>query len=139
MGSLSKVRWIDLPHVPDARGVLTSVESGRDIPFEIRRVFFMHGVSSDRGGHAHRLTQQLLLAAAGEFNVDISDGRRSANYRLDDPNRGLHLPPLTWVRLYDFTPGAVCLVLTDTHYAESGYIRRWEDFLAAVHAGERSG
>lgn len=132
------MRWIDLPHVPDERGVLTSIESGRDIPFDVRRVFFMHGVSAERGGHAHRLTQQLLLAPAGEFKVDLSDGRESASYRLADPNRGLYLPPMTWVRLYGFAPGAVCLVLADTHYTENGYIRHWDDFLAGVRAGERS-
>jgi hypothetical protein len=124
--------------MPDARGVLTSIESGRDIPFEVRRVFFMHSVNNERGGHAHRVTQQLLLSPAGEFRVDLSDGRESVTYRLDDPNRALYLSPMTWIRLYGFVPGTVCLVLADTHYAENGYIRQWEDFLAEVRAGEGS-
>ena len=135
--SLSQVRWIELPRVPDARGILTSIESGRDIPFDIQRVFFVHGVSRERGGHAHRATQQVLLAPAGEFKVDLSDGCESSTYRFGDPDHALYLPPMTWVRLYGFAPGAICLVLADTHYDESGYIRRWDAFLAAARADER--
>ena len=71
--SLTDVRWIDLPHVPDERGVLTSIESGPDVPFEIRRVFFMRHVRGERGGHAHRATRQLLVAIAGVFSVEVSD------------------------------------------------------------------
>ena len=135
--SLREVRWIDLPHVSDERGVLTSIESGLDIPFDIRRVFFMYAVRADRGGHAHRSTRQLLLSPAGEFSVDLFDGHEAATYRLSDRNRGLYLPPLTWVRLYDFAPAAVCLAFADTHYDGSAYIRHWEEFVAAVRAGAR--
>jgi hypothetical protein len=127
--SLSEVRWIDLPSVADSRGVLTSIESCIDVPFEIRRLFFMHGVQGERGGHALRLTSQVLLSAAGRFTVDVSDGADSASHTVNDPNRGLYLPPMTWVRLYDFTPGAVCLVVADTHFAESAYLRDWDEFV----------
>lgn len=132
--SLGEVRWIDLPHALDERGVLTSIEGGIDVPFDIRRLFFMHGIRAERGGHAHRFTRQLVLPIAGELSVDLSDGHNSASFRLTDPNRGLYMPPMTWVRLYDFALGAVCLVLADTHYDRSASIRRWEDFLAAVGA-----
>jgi hypothetical protein len=135
--SLGEVRWIDLPHALDERGVLTSIEGGIDLPFDIRRLFFMHGIRAERGGHAHRFTRQLVLPIAGEFSVDLSDGDNSASFRLTDPNRGLYMPPLTWVRLYDFAQGAVCLVLADTHYDRSASIRRWEEFLAAVGATGR--
>ena len=67
-------RWITLPYTPDHRGVLTSIESGLDVPFEIRRVFFMREVRGERGGHAHRVTHQLLVPVAGSFRVEVSDG-----------------------------------------------------------------
>jgi hypothetical protein len=129
--SLREVKWLDLPHVPDDRGVLTSIESAGDVPFDIRRVFFLHGVLGERGAHAHRDTQQVLLAAAGAFKLHVSDGDESADYSLCDPNRALYVPPMTWVRLYDFAQSAVCLVLADTHYDDGAYIRTWEEFRAA--------
>jgi hypothetical protein len=134
--SLCDVQWIDLPHVPDERGVLTSIESGLDIPFEIRRVFFMHKVRGERGGHAHRATRQLLVAIAGAFSVEVSDGSDSAVYAMDDPHRGLYLPPMTWVTLSDFATNAICLVLADTLYADAAYVRDWAEFVA-LSTGER--
>jgi hypothetical protein len=132
--SLCEMKWIDLPNVADNRGVLTSIESCIDVPFEIRRLFFMHGVSGERGGHALRLTRQVLLPAAGTFTVDVSDGADSTSHTVNDPNRGLYLPPMTWIRLYDFTSGAVCLVVADTHFAESAYIREWAEFVSATRS-----
>jgi hypothetical protein len=128
--SLCDVRWIDLPYVPDERGVLTSIESGLDLPFEIRRVFFIRDVRGARGGHAHRTTHQLLVPVAGTFSVEVSDGSDSATHCMNDPHRGLFLPPMTWVRLSDFTPDAICLVLADTLYADVSYIRDWNEFVA---------
>jgi hypothetical protein len=124
------LHWIDLPYVPDARGVLTSIESGLDVPFEIRRVFFMRDVRGERGGHAHRVTHQLLVPVAGSFRVEVSDGTESASHTMNDPHRGLLLPPMTWVRLTDFTADAICLVLADTLYADVSYIRDWDEFIA---------
>ena len=128
--SLGATRWIDFPRSTDERGVLTAIESGSDAPFDIKRVFFLHGIRADRGGHAHRSTQQLLVPISGAFTVALSTGCESTTYHMTDPNRGLYVPPMTWLRLYDFTPGAVCLVLTDTYYRESAYVRNWDDFLA---------
>lgn len=133
--SLAEVRWIAVPHVADDRGVLTSIEGGIDIPFEIQRVFFVHAVRVERGGHAHRFTRQIAIPISGAFRVDLSDGRASASYHLTDSNQGLYMPPMTWVRLYDFVPGAVCLVLADTHYDRTASIRSWEEFLAAIRTG----
>jgi hypothetical protein len=133
---LSAIRWIALPHVTDARGTLTSVESGIDIPFEIRRVFYVHRVvAPERGGHAHRDTQQVLVALCGALSVDVSDGQRHETHRLDDPDRGLYVPPMVYTRLHDFSKGAVLLVLADTHYDASRSLRSWEDFARAVGAG----
>lgn len=133
--SLVDVRWIDIPHVVEPRGVLSAVEGGLDVPFEIKRVFYMHGtpVSIERGGHAHRDTHQVVISVNGQFLMDLSDGIDTRSFELMDPCKGLYIPPMTWVRLYDFTPGAVALVLADTHYDRGKSLRTWEDFIRAIN------
>ncbi|HEY6830786.1 MAG TPA: FdtA/QdtA family cupin domain-containing protein [Gemmatimonadaceae bacterium] len=128
------VRWIQLPNVEDDRGLLTAMEVGRDIPFEVRRVFFLHGVRGARGGHAHRDSHQFLVPVTGHFNVTVSDDRRSSVYDLRDPHRGLYVPPMHWVDLDGFSSGAVCLVLTDTPFDEQDYLRDRETFVEASRA-----
>ena len=127
--SLTEVKWVELPNVDDERGSLTSIEAGPQVPFEIRRVFYLHNVRGERGGHAHRSTRQLLVPVAGRFCVELADGRTSAKYALNDPHRALLVPPLTWIRLSSFSPDAVCLVLADTRYGEVEYIRDWDEFV----------
>ena len=137
--SLAGVRWIEIPHVVDSRGVLTAIEAGLDIPFEIKRVFYMHGtpVGIERGGHAHRDTHQVVISVNGRFMMDLSDGIETCSYELADPNKGLYMPPMTWVRLYDFTPGAVALVLADTHYDQGKSLGTWDDFVRTAGEGEQ--
>lgn len=132
--SLAAARLIDLPSAKDARGTLTSIEGGRDVPFEIRRVFYMHGTPEgvERGGHAHRDTRQVIVPLAGRFKVELSDGREARTYELADPNSGLFMPAMIFARLYDFSPNAFCLVLADTHYDRSRSIRTWDEFLTAT-------
>ncbi len=89
----------------------------------------------DRGGHAYRETDQVAIAVHGMFKIDVSDGVETKSFGLTRPDRGLYLPRLTWVRLYDFSSGAVCLVLASTHYAKSKSIRTWDEFLT-VRRGE---
>ena len=129
---LDAVRWVELPSNVDERGVLTSIESGQDIPFEIKRIFYMHHIITDRGGHAHADTEQVVTAAAGRFKMDLSDGVDTRTYVLDDPTRGVYTPPMVFIELYDFSPGAVCLVLASTHYDIGKSIRSWEAYLEAL-------
>lgn len=132
--SIAEVKWVDLPNVEDDRGTLTSLESGPQVPFDIRRVFFLHRVRGKRGGHALGSTRLLLVPVAGQFCVELADGRTSANYAMNDPHRALYVPPLTWIRLAEFSTDAVCLVLADTAFAEVEYIRDWDAFLALSRA-----
>ena len=131
-GDLDAVRWIDLPSSIDARGILTSVEGGIDIPFEIRRVFYMHHINTDRGDHAHKDTEQVIVAAAGSFRMDLSDGTDTQTYSLDDPMQGVYTPPMVFIKLHDFSPDAVCMVLASTHYDIAKSIRTWEEYLEAI-------
>lgn len=132
---LAGVRWIDLPRKADERGTLVIV-GHTAIPFSIARMFYVHGVPAgrERGGHAHRVTEQFVIAVAGAFSLDLSDGREKKSLRLDSPDRGVYVPPMVWDRLYDFSPGAVCLVLASTQYAEADYIREWASFLREAGA-----
>ena len=130
--ALDQVRWIDLPSSVDQRGVLTSVESERDIPFAIARIFYMHHIVSARGGHAHRDTHQVLTAVAGRFSVQLSDGERTVSYVLADPTRGLYMPPMLFIHIHDLSPDAVCLVLASTHYDMSRSLRSWDEYLEAI-------
>ena len=125
--SLNQLQWIDLPRFADPRGILTSLEV---VPFDVRNVFFLSSVVSERGGHAHRSTRQFIVPVAGSFCVHASDGWDSVEYELRDPGRALYIPPMHWLRLRDFTPSAVCLVLTDAPHDDADYLRDWDKFLA---------
>jgi dTDP-4-dehydrorhamnose 3,5-epimerase-like enzyme len=129
-GGLDAVRWIDLPVRADPRGTLTIV--GHDeIPFSITRLFYVRDVPAgiERGGHAHRVTEQFVLAMNGAFSLELTDGRNKRCFRIESSKRGVYIPPMVWDRVYDFNTDAVCLVLASTQYAESDYIRDWPEFL----------
>ena len=131
---LAEVRWVDLPHfADDGGGILTAIEATEDIPFEILRVFYMYATPSgvERGGHAHRDTQQVIVPIHGSFSIDLSDGTHHWTFHASDPNRGIYMPAMIWIRLYDFSPAAVCLVLADTHYDACRSVRTWDEFLRA--------
>jgi hypothetical protein len=129
-GGLEAARWIDLPSRVDARGTLTIVDHD-GIPFSIVRFFYVHDIPPgvERGGHAHHTTEQFVLAVAGSFALDLTDGKAKRSFRLESPARGVYIPPMVWDRLYEFSPGAVCLVVASTQYAESDYVRDWNEFL----------
>jgi hypothetical protein len=131
---LDLVRWVPIPSHGDERGILTVVESGVDVPFEVQRVYFIHNVRAERGGHAHRDTHQVVIAASGSFQMLLSDGRETRTFMLNDPARGLLLCPLLYIRMQNFSPGAVGLVLASTHYEKSRSIRSWEEYLWVVNA-----
>lgn len=129
---IGDVRWIQLGTNADSRGNLTAIEAGADVPFDIKRIFYMHDVAngSVRGGHAHRDTDQFAVAVSGSIRIIVSDGSVSRKIILDTPSAGILLPRMTWTRLTDFSPGAVCLVLASTHYERSLSIRDWVSYLA---------
>ena len=127
--SLAQVRWIASALTHDERGRLSAFDEP-ELPFGIRRFFYMHRVpqGQERGGHAHRDTQQCVIAIAGRFMMDVSDGNGSTTFTLDDPDRALYVPAMTWVRLYAFEPGTVALVVCDTTYDPARVIRDWDHY-----------
>jgi dTDP-4-dehydrorhamnose 3,5-epimerase-like enzyme len=127
--NLKYVKWIDLPSQTDSRGILTAIESEVDIPIAIKRIFYMHHIVSPRGGHAHIDTDQVVIASSGSFRIELSDGTVSQTYEMNDATRGLFIPRMIFIRIFDFSKDAVCMVLANTHYDISKSIRSWEEYL----------
>lgn len=127
---------IDLPKVSDPRGNLSFIESGRHVPFEIKRVYYLYDVpgGETRAGHALKTTQQFIIAASGSFDVVLDDGRERRTYCLNRSWKGIYVPPMAWRELVNFSSAAVCLALVSTFYNENDYIREYQDFLRAVGA-----
>ena len=124
-----------LPEVEDLRGNLSVGEIGADVPFEVKRYFLVHGVPNMeiRGEHAHRQCHQFLIAVHGSIRVVADDGVSRAEFVLDRPSLGLHLPPMTWGIQYRYSADAVLLVLASHHYDGGDYIRDHDEFLTLVH------
>jgi dTDP-4-dehydrorhamnose 3,5-epimerase-like enzyme len=117
----------------DNRGTLTAIEVEQDIPFVVRRVFFVHDVAPDtvRGGHAHRFTDQILIGLGGAVTVRVTDGQTDESFCLDNPGSGIFVGRMNWTVLQHFTLGSVLLVLASDSYDRSQSIRTWDEYLAA--------
>lgn len=124
--------FIELPVVSDPRGNLSFIESDRQVPFPIERVYYLYDVPAGamRAGHAHLALHQLLIPLSGSFDVRLHNGSQEEVHTLNRPNIGLYIGPMTWRELENFSSGAVCLVLASTPYDEADYIRDFEEFLA---------
>jgi hypothetical protein len=135
-GGLACCRLIDLPKISDPRGNLTFIEGSKHVNFPISRVFYLYDVpgGADRGGHALKECHQLLVAISGSFDVILDDGANKQRVQLNRSYYGLHIPPLIWREMDNFSSGAVCLVLASECYAEDDYFRDYRDYLAAINA-----
>lgn len=123
-------RIIDIRKYTDTRGYLSVIEGGKDIPFEIKRIYYLYMVpEAARGAHAHKQLQQLMVATSGSVHVTLDDGVNKKTFVLDKPWKGLHVVPGLWRDLDNFAGGTVCMVLASEHYAEEDYIRNYEEFL----------
>jgi hypothetical protein len=135
-GGLDLCRLIDLPKISDPRGNLTFIEGSKHIDFPISRVFYLYDVpgGADRGGHALKECHQLLVAISGSFDVILDDGANKKRVQLNRSYYGLHIPPLIWREMDNFSSGAVCLVLASRGYIEDDYYRDYQDYLLAINA-----
>lgn len=133
---IEQVKIIHLPKMIDSRGKLGIVEGKINVPFDIRRIYYLYDVLADatRGAHAHKQLQQLIVAIAGSFEVVLDDGVNKKSFTLNKNCVGLYLPKMIWRELKNFSTNAVCLVLASEHYDEDDYYRNYEDFIEAVKA-----
>ncbi|MEM0135426.1 MAG: FdtA/QdtA family cupin domain-containing protein [Thermoplasmatales archaeon] len=128
-------KLINFKKISDPRGNLTVIESLKDIPFEIKRIYYIYDVpgGESRGGHAHRTLEQLIIAVSGSFDVKVDDGIKKKTFSLNRAYYGLLVPKMIWREMNNFSSGSVCLVLASDFYRENDYIRVYDEFLGAVN------
>lgn len=120
-----------LPKIQNRAGNITPLSGNKNIPFQIKRVFYLYDIPAgqSRGAHAHKECHQLLVAASGSFEVLLDDGNSQRLVQLNKPELGLHIPPGIWASEVNFSSGSVCLVLASHTYDELDYIRDYSEFL----------
>lgn len=122
---------IELSKIHNRSGNITVIENNKNIPFSVKRVFYIYDIpgGEDRGAHAHIYCHQFLIAVSGSFEVEVDDGKVKRTITLNRPYYGLHIPPGIWAAEKGFSSGAICLVLTSAKYDEKDYIRDYSEFL----------
>ena len=130
-----QIKLIPLQAHGDDRGSLVSLEEGRNIPFEIKRVYYMFKTKEGvrRGFHAHKSLRQVAIAVRGSCRFVLDDGTERVELCLDNPAQGLVIESFMWREMYDFSDDCVLMVLADNYYSEDDYIRNYEDFLKEAH------
>jgi hypothetical protein len=131
---IDKCDLYNLPEVADPRGNLTFIESGRHIPFDIRRVYYLYDIpgGSERGGHAHKVLHEFIIALSGSFDIRLDDGHSKKTVSMNRSYYGLYVCPMIWREIDNFSSGAVCLVLASEYFDESDYYRDYNEFFNAA-------
>lgn len=121
---------VELPVIKHRGGNIIAVESSGNIPFDIKRVFYIYDIPSGekRGMHAHRHCHQILVAASGSFEVELDDGTNKKTILLNSPMYGLHIPPGVWATEKEYSSGALCLAITSDQYDSEDYINTYTEF-----------
>lgn len=122
---------IELTRIENDQGNITPIHANENVPFEIKRVFYLYDIPGGeaRGAHSHKSCHQFLVAASGSFEVVLDDGKNKRTIVLNRPYFGLHIPPGIWAAEQGFSSGSICLVLTSHLYDENDYIRDYNEFL----------
>ncbi|MEG2542981.1 MAG: FdtA/QdtA family cupin domain-containing protein [Christensenellaceae bacterium] len=125
------VGQIKLKKITDGRGNLTPIEGKKDIPFEIKRVYYLTNVAHEikRGKHSHKQLHQVLVCLNGSVKIKVDNTVEAQEYVLDNSCNALYIGPLVWREMYDFSENAVLLVLASEYYDENDYIREYDEFM----------
>ncbi len=136
-GKVSLIKTINFKRLGDERGSLVTLEANKNIPFDIKRVYYIFGTKEgvSRGFHAHQNLKQVAVCVMGSCRFVLDDGKRKDEVVLDSATKGLLIEDLIWREMYDFSPDCALMVLASEHYDESDYIRDYQDFLKAVNNG----
>ena len=129
-------QMLEFPQRGDARGHLVIVEGGIDVPFDIKRIFYIYGSDSEvvRGQHANRKSEFVLINVSGTSKVKVKDGKgNEAVFSLNRPHTGIYLPQMVWKDMYDFSEDSVLLCLASEHYDPNEYIRDYDEFVKIVN------
>lgn len=121
---------LPLNKIHNRAGNITIVEGNKNIPFDVKRIYYLYDIPGGeaRGGHAHHDLHQLIVAASGSFDVLLDDGQNKKIVTLNRPDFGLLIVPGIWRELFEFSSGAICLVMASEKYDPSDYIREYDDF-----------
>lgn len=130
-------KMLSFTKITDSRGNLSVIEQNNQVPFEIKRLFFLYDVPSgaSRGGHAHKELKQVIIALSGSFDVIVDDGFTQKTIQLNRPNMGLFIPPGVWSELMNFSSNAIALSVASEVYIESDYIRDYKLFKKYAESG----
>lgn len=122
---------INLPKIQSRSGNITPVQNSIEIPFDIKRIYYLYDIpgGESRGAHGHKQLEQIVIAASGSFDITISDGVNKKTFSLNRPYIGLNIKPGLWRDLSNFSSGAICLVMASEPYNEADYIRDYEEFI----------
>ena len=122
---------LQLPKIHNRAGNITIVEPFKNLPFDIKRIYYLYDIPSgqERGGHAHKELYQLVVAASGSFDVMMSDGENKKIVTLNRPDMGLMIVPGIWRELFGFSSGAICLVLASRLFEKSDYIYQLDEYI----------
>mgnify|MGYP000232894075 FL=1 len=130
---MSLLKTIDFSQLGDERGCLISLEANKQIPFDIKRVYYIYGTEKNvaRGFHAHKQLQQVAVCVAGKCRMILDDGKNREDMWLDSPAKGLLIEDMVWREMHDFSEDCVLLVLASEHYDEADYIRDYDEFIGS--------
>lgn len=137
MNVKNRAQMLEFDQKGDERGHLVIVEGAQDIPFEIKRIFYIYGSDNSviRGQHANRESEFVLINVAGTSKVRVKDGKGNETvYSLNRPHTGIYLPKMIWKDMYDFSEDSVLLCLASTHYNGAEYIRDYDEFVRIVNS-----
>jgi dTDP-4-dehydrorhamnose 3,5-epimerase-like enzyme len=132
---MNLVKWLEFPRRGDERGYITVVESTRNIPFEINRVYYLSDLSVDfpRGFHAHKKLEQVAVCISGSCRVLLDNGQEKDWVMLDSSSKGIRIEPMVWHEMHDFSADCIFIVFASDFYDESDYIRDYTDFLRCLN------
>jgi dTDP-4-dehydrorhamnose 3,5-epimerase-like enzyme len=135
--TIEECKIIELPRISDPRGNLTFIEGNRNIPFAMKRAYWIYDVPGGeiRGGHSYRMLHELIIAVSGSFDVAVDDGRDKRVFSLNRSYYGLYVPNMIWRELENFSTNSLCLILASDVYSEADYIRDYAEFLAMKGKG----
>ncbi|MCY1549969.1 TDP-4-oxo-6-deoxy-alpha-D-glucose-3,4-oxoisomerase [compost metagenome] len=137
---MSLIKLIEFNVLGDNRGQLTVLEGNKNIPFEIKRVYYLTGTKPgvSRGFHAHKKLEQIAVCVSGKCRMVMDDGRCKEENLLDSPSKAIRIEKMIWHEMYDFSPDCVLLVLASEHYDESDYIRDYSEFKGLIENAQNS-
>lgn len=133
------IKMFDFKVIGDSRGSLIAIEGEKTIPFDIKRVYYIFDTKSNvqRGKHAHRDLEQILICINGECKIRLDNGTKSKILTLNDLTKGLYIDSMIWRELISFSPDCVLMVLANKYYDELDYIRNYQEFLEAINSDNK--